>query len=53
MKHIPSYEEALALFDQLDHASQLTILDAMRKCIERYETDKKARHLRSLALHKA
>ena len=37
MNHIPSSAEALALFDKLDHASQLIILDAMRKCIETYE----------------
>ena len=41
MNHIPSSAEALALFDKLDHASQLIILDAMRKCIEKYEADEK------------
>lgn len=37
MKHIPSYEEALALFKKLDHTSREKILDDMRKCLEKYE----------------
>lgn len=50
MKHIPSYEEALALFKKLDHASREKILEDMRKCLEKYET---AELLRSQAQRKA